>query len=167
MKAIRVAKVTLNIATGADPGKNDRALELSKRLTGKTPVKTLSGRKARTFRVRRGLPIGVKVTLRGDEAVAFLKKVLVAKENTLKPGNFDGEGNFGFGLTEYLDIPGMKYDPVIGMIGLNVGVTLERPGFRIKRRKIKKSKIGHDHRITKDAAIEFAQKTLGVKVEEE
>ncbi|HDN01701.1 MAG TPA: 50S ribosomal protein L5, partial [Candidatus Bathyarchaeota archaeon] len=78
--------------------------------------------------------------------------------------SFDKNGNFGFGIEEHIDIPGMKYDPEIGIYGMNVYVTLERPGYRVKRRRIKKHKIGPKHRITRDEAIIFAEEVLGFKV---
>jgi large subunit ribosomal protein L5 len=165
MKGIKVGKVTLNIACGESGEKLERAFNLAQRLTGTTPVRTLATRRARTFRIRRGLPIGVKVTMRGQSGVDFLKKVLPAKENKISSKSFDNEGNFAFGISEYLDIPGQKYDPTIGMFGMNVIVSLERPGFRIKRRKLKKSRVGGAHRITKENAIEFITKELGMKVE--
>ncbi len=108
MRQIRVGKVTLNIACGESGEKLERAFQLAQRLTGMTPAKTLASRRARTFRIRKGLPIGVKVTMRDQKGVEFLKKVLLAKENKISERAFDNEGNFAFGISEYLDIPGQK-----------------------------------------------------------
>ena len=74
------------------------------------------------------------------------------------------ENGFSFGINEYINIPEVKYDPKIGIIGLNVSVTLKRPGFRVKKRKLAPAKISSSHRITKENAIEFVEK-LGAKVE--
>ena len=71
---------------------------------------------------------------------------------------------FSFGIPEYIEIPKVKYDPKIGIIGLNVSVTLERPGFRIKRRKLINRKVSRSHKINKEDAIEFAKNKLGVIV---
>lgn len=164
MKSIRIEKVTLSIATGGVPEKVENAFKLAERLTGCKPVRTLASRKARTFRVRRGLPIGVKVTLRNSKGAEFLGKIVEAVDRKVSATSFDNEGNFSFGLKEYIDIPGQKYDPKLGVIGMNVNVSLERPGFRVKRRKMKKSCVSRAHRISKDDAISFAKKDLNLKV---
>ena len=83
------------------------------------------------------------------------------------PNNFDLHGNVSFGIPEYIDIPGVKYDVDIGIIGLEVCITLERPGFRVKRRKQKNAKVGVKHTITQKEAIDFMQKKFKIKVEEE
>ncbi len=164
MRNIRIEKVTLNIGLGKESHTIDNAYALLERMTGKKPVKTLATKKARTFKIGGKRPIGVKVTLRGKEKTEVLKKTLVAVENCLKRTSFDNEGNFGFGVPEYLEIPGEKYDPKIGILGLNVCVTLARPGARVKKRKIRPQKLARSHRISQDEAIGFAEKELGVKV---
>ncbi len=164
MTAIRVSKVTLSISTG-EPGESvEKAYTLAEKLTSQKPVRTLATRKARTFRIRRGLPIGVKVTMRKEKGTLFLKKVLPGIGNRISSYNFDNNGNFSFGIKEYLTIPGQKYDPKLGMIGMNINITLERPGYRIKRRKIKKAKISTLHRISKDESIEYAKNNLNISV---
>ena len=70
-------------------------------------------------------------------------------------------------LSEYIDIPDITYDPDIGIIGLEVCVTLERPGFRIKRRKIMKKKIPTRHKLTKDEAIAFVKKEFNIQIGED
>ena len=92
--------------------------------------------------------------------------MLSAKDNVLKQSQFDSSGNISFGIPEYIDIAGARYDPEIGIMGLQACVTLERPGFRIKRRKLKRS-IRKNHLITKEEAIEFMKKNFKVKLEEE
>ena len=87
---------------------------------------------------------------------------LAAKGNALNKKCFDNQGNFGFGIHEYIDLPGVKYDPALGVKGFDVLVTLERPGFRIKRRKVQGKKVGKNHVIAKSEAIQFIQKKFGV-----
>lgn len=164
MRKIRVAQVVLNIGSGSQVERLERTFVLAQQLTGRTPVRTLATRRARTFRAKRGAPIGVKVTLRGKVAIDFLKKVLPAVDNKIPPTSFDDEGNFAFGIPEYLDIPGMKYNPELGILGMNVIVALDRAGYRVKRRKIARQRLPRNHRITKQEAIEFVQRELGVKV---
>ena len=112
--------------------------------------------------LRPGLPIGAKVTLRKSEAQRILKNLLIAVDNKIKKRSFN-PGNFSFGVEEYIDIPEVKYDPKIGIIGLEVSVTLERPGFRIKRRRLLSKKINAKHVITKEDTITFAKEKFGVE----
>ncbi|RLG17410.1 50S ribosomal protein L5 [Nanoarchaeota archaeon] len=165
MRQIRIEKVTLNIGAGEPGEKVDLMKELLERITGRKVVKTKAKRRIPTWHLRPGLEIGVKVTVRGKDAKELLKKLLAAVGNKLKRSCFDKFGNVNFGVEEYIHIPGMKYDPKIGMQGLNVCVTLERPGYRVKRRKVKRSKIGKKHLITPEEAMEFMRKEFGVVVE--
>lgn len=163
MRKIRIEKVTINIGIGQPGPEVENAKKILERITGKKAVFTKTKRRT-TFGVAKGRNIGVKVTLRKNEANIILKRLLGAKDNKLNEGNFDDNGNFSFGIEEYINIPGVKYDPDVGIIGMDVCVTLERPGYRIKRRSLKRSKIGKRHRITKAEAIEFAKNVLNVEV---
>jgi len=162
MREIRVEKVTLNMGCGTDKNKLDRAKKLLETLSGQKVLTTLS-RKRSTFGVVKGRPIGVKVTLRKERALKFLRGALSAVDNELKESQID-DGNFSIGIKEYIDLPDVQYDPEVGIIGLDVCVTLERPGFRIMRKKIKKSKISKKHKITKTETIEWLKKNFGVKI---
>ncbi|HLC36000.1 MAG TPA: 50S ribosomal protein L5 [archaeon] len=164
MKQIKVEKVTLNMGVG-EPGEPlKKAAEVVKQIAfGAKSVQTLGKVRAPTWGVREGLPIGVKTTLRGKKAIDFLIKAFKARENKLKEKSFDSLGNFGFGIEEYIDIPGVKYDPRLGIMGLDVLVTLERPGYRIKRRK-NSSRISKKHLITKQEAVEFVKQSYGVEI---
>lgn len=164
MKTIRIAKVIVNIGLGKNIKDIEKATTLLERLTNHKPVKTTSSRKARTFGVGKNRTIGTKVTLRGKDKIELLKKLLFALDNELSEKCFDNEGNFGFGLKEYLEIPGMKYDPAIGIMGMNINICLERPGFRLKRRKVAQKKIPRSHRISKEESIEFAKKELDITI---
>lgn len=164
MKNIEVSKVVLNIGLGKNVDRLDSAVLLAERLTGCKPVKTLASRKAKTYKVGKGRVIGVKVTMRDQKALDTLKNLLRAKGNAIKGSSFDDEGNFNFGFEEYLEVPGIKYDPAIGIMGFNISVTLERAGFRIKRRKIQKRKIPLSHRITRDEARDFMKKEFKLEI---
>ncbi|HDN96003.1 MAG TPA: 50S ribosomal protein L5, partial [Thermoplasmatales archaeon] len=65
---------------------------------------------------------------------------------------------------EHTDFEGVKYDPEIGIFGMDVCVTLERKGYRIKRRKRAKTKVPRKHRITREEAMEFVKKEFNVEV---
>jgi large subunit ribosomal protein L5 len=161
MREIRIEKVTVNVGCGGDFDKIERAKKLLEWLTGQKPVVTLS-RKRSTFGIAKGKPVGVKVTLRKKKAEEFLQKVLQAKKNTLSSSQISN-GTFSIGIAEYIELPGVKYQHEIGSLGFDVCVTLERPGFRVKRRKIKKAKINKKHNINKEDVITFL-KERGVNV---
>ncbi|HSG74042.1 MAG TPA: 50S ribosomal protein L5, partial [Nitrosopumilaceae archaeon] len=108
--------------------------------------------------------IGVAVTSRGKDAVALLKRLLEAKGNQLKSSSFDDFGNISFGILEHIDIPGIKYDPKIGILGLDVAVSMTRPGFNIRLRSKHKARIGKSHKITSDEAKEFLSREFGVRI---
>jgi large subunit ribosomal protein L5 len=163
MRRIEIEKVVLNVGCAGDLEKIDRAKKLLEMLTGRTPIVTKSKRRS-TFGISKGKPVGAMVTLRGKEAEDFLKKALYAVENKLKPSQFDSEGNFSFGIKEYIDIQGVKYSHQVGMLGLDVCASLKRPGFRIKYRRIQKRKIPKKHRISKEEAMEWVKNNLGVEI---
>ena len=163
MRAIKVAKVTLNIGAGKNEDLLKKGLILFGRLVPQTPVKTLTHKRIPGWGLRPGLTIGCKVTVR-KQAQQLLQRLLTAKGNQLSPKNFDKQGNFSFGIPEYIDIPGLSYDPDLKIFGLEAAVTLERPGFRVKRRKLHPSYLGKKQSISKDDSINFVQQ-LGVKVE--
>ena len=162
MNEIKVAKITLNIGSGKEESRLKKALKLLQKLAPNNPVKTTAKKRIPGWGLRPGLPIGCKVTIR-DGALELLKRLLVAKDNQLQGSCFDNNGNFSFGIAEYIDIEGLEYDPDLKIIGLEVAVTLERPGYRIKKRKIFPKKIGKNHTINKEEAIIFVE-SLGVEV---
>lgn len=164
MKDIRVDKVTLNIGAGESGARLEKAKSILEKITGKKIFVTIT-KKRTTFGTAKRRPIGVKVTLRGQEAVEFLKNAFKAIRNTLKSSQFDQHGNFSFGIEEYINLPGVKYDPEVGMLGMDVCITVKRPGYRIKQRKIKPKKIGKNHVITKEESIEFVKKNFGVEIQ--
>ena len=163
MKKVRLEKVTLNIGTTTDKEKLERALKLLEKLTGKKPVVTKT-HKRNTFGIAKGRPIGAKITLRGKEAEEMLKKVFSGVDNSIKIKQIN-DGNFSIGVKEYIDLPSANYDPEIGVLGFDCTVTLERPGYRVKRRRLRKAKIGKKHLITKEETVEWI-KSLGVKIVE-
>ena len=167
MKTIRIEKITLNVVAGKDQTRLEKGVLLLKNITGIEPVKTFTNKRIPTWGLRPGLPIGCKITLRKKPAEELLKRLLQAKNNKLKPTQFDSAGNVAFGIHEYVDIPGVAYDPKIKVMGLEVCVTLERPGFRVKRRKIHPQKISKHHQITQHDAITFMQQQFNVMVSEE
>jgi len=163
MRKIKITKITLNIGAGKDEAVLKKGLKLLQKLSPLTPVKTVTQKRIPGWGLRPGLAIGCKVTVRNDTE-DLLQRLLAAKGNTLKEKNFDEKGNFSFGVPEYIDIKGLEYDPDLKIMGLEVAVTLERPGYRVKQRKYLSKSLGKNHIINKEEAIAFV-KQLGVNVE--
>ena len=166
-KSVRIEKITLNIGAGKDQSVLNKGVQLIKHITGISPVKTITNKRIPAWGLRKGLPIGCKLTLRRQKARDMLVQLLRAKDNVLLDKQFDENGNLAFGIHEYIDIPDVKYVPEIGVMGFEVCVTLERVGYRIKRRRIQKKKIPIRHKITKVDAINFMKKEFNVNIEEE
>jgi len=160
MRQIRIEKITLNIGLGST-GNVEDAKKILQQITGKKPV-VIKTKKRSTFGVPKGKEIGVKVTIRRNKE-GLLQRLFDAKDNIIKKSNFDNTGNLSFGIREYIDIPEMEYDPKIGIMGLDVCVTLERPGFSIKRKKLSK-KVGKKHLISKEDAIDFIKNNFNVEI---
>ncbi len=113
----------------------------------------------RSFGIRRNEKIAVHCTVRGAKAEEILEKGLKVKEYELYKANFSDTGNFGFGLQEHIDL-GIKYDPSIGIYGMDFYVVLGRPGYRVAYRKRKKGKIGNQQKVTKDEAMKWFQQKV-------
>ncbi|RLI80240.1 50S ribosomal protein L5 [Archaeoglobales archaeon] len=163
MKEILIDKVVINMGIGESGERHKKALSLLEQLVEQKPTITYSTKTIKNFGIRRGEAIGVKVTLRGEKALRFLKDALTVKENKLKARQI-GNGEFSFGIAEHIDLPRVEYDPDIGIYGMDVCVSLRRRGYRVSRRRRCKSKVGKPHRITKEETIEFL-KNMGVEIE--
>ena len=166
MKQIGIEKLTLNIGAGKDAKLLEKGIKVIKGITGITPVKTITQKRIPGWGLRPGLPIGCKITLRGSDVEKLVPRLLAAKENTLSPKNFDNAGNISFGVPEYIDIEGAEYDPEIGIIGLQVCITLARPGYRVKYRRIRPAKIKHQ-RVKKAEAVEFMKERFKTALAQE
>lgn len=160
MRKINIEKVVLNVGCGTKLNP-EHAKTILERITGLKPVITRTKRRS-TFNVPKNKAIGCKVTVRKN-AMGFVKRLLEARDNLIKPASFDSSGSFSFGIKEYIDIPDMDYDPKIGLIGMDVCITLARPGYSIKRRSLP-GRVGKKHLISKEEAMAFV-KQLGAKVE--
>ncbi len=167
MKRISVEKLTLNIGAGKDTTLLNKGVKLLEQLTGVPPIKTITQKRIPGWGLRPGLPIGCKITLRGKAAEELIPRLLVAKSNKLELRNYDTRGNISFGIPEYIDIEGAKYEPEIGIIGLQVCLTLTRPGYRIKNRRIRPGTVNQHHVINKDEAVKFMAERFNTQIGEE
>ncbi|MDT8781208.1 MAG: 50S ribosomal protein L5 [Candidatus Bathyarchaeota archaeon] len=160
----RIAKVVVNLNVGKSGEPLEKANKVLQEITGHTPVKKRAEKTIRDFGIREGEAIAVVVTLRKQDAIDFLKKIFPVVDNKLARRAFDMRGNFSFGLKEHIDIPGVKYDPEIGIFGMDICVTVNRPGQRVKLRKIQSKPIGSKHVLTPEESIVFIKQTLGVEI---
>jgi len=166
MRRIRLAKVTVHIGVGKSGEALEKAMKVLGEITGQKPCPRQAKKTVKDFGIREGEPIACLTTLRGEKATAFLKKAFDAAGNIIKASSFDNFGNFAFGIKEHIEIPGTRYVPELGIFGMDVVGTLERPGFRVKRRRMRPSSIGKKHRIGRDEAAKFVAETFGIQVSE-
>jgi len=164
MKGVVITKVVINIGAGQAGEHLQRAERVITLLTNRKPVRTYAKATNKDLGVRKGMPIGCKTTLRGPETSEFIKKALWIRSNKLPHYCFDTSGNLSFGVSDYTDFEGMRYDPDIGIFGLDINVVLERKGYRVARRRRKRARVGHSHRVTREEATRFMVETYQVEV---
>lgn len=164
MEQPRIAKVTVNIGVGEGGEKLQKAEKVLAKLTGRKPVRTLGKELNRELGVRPGEPIGCKVTLRGEDAESFVKRALYTRKNKVYAYSFDNQGNLQFGVSDYTNFEGERYDPDIGVFGMDVCITLEKPGHRIKRRRNQSRSVPPVHRVSTEEARGFLTKKFAIEV---
>lgn len=140
------------------------AKKILRDLTGKEPIEAKAKGTNPEWGIREGLSIGALVTIRDEKSKEVLSKLFEAKNKEISADSFDEEGNLSFGIEEHIEIPGMEYDPDIGIHGLDVIITMERPGYRIKKRRIEQRKVPEEHRLTKKESMDFFQREFDVEV---
>ena len=160
----QIEKVVVNLSVGKSGEPLQKAEKVLKELTGQTPCRRHAKKTIRDFGIRKGEPIACMVTLRKKNALNFLNKVLPVIENKLSRKCFDKYGNFAFGIKEHIDIAGVKYNPNVGIFGMDVCVTVGRQGYHIKRRRAKKAKINSKHILTPEESIVFIKDYLGIEI---
>ncbi|MGB9827275.1 MAG: 50S ribosomal protein L5 [Thermosphaera sp.] len=161
----RISKVTVNIGVGAETDKLPKALKVLEELTGAKPVPRRAKKTIKDFNIRKGENIAAIVTLRGDKAREFLRKVFETLGYRLKASYFDDYGNVSVGIKEHIHMPGVRYDPEIGVFGMDVAITIERPGYRgMRRKRCRKRRIPRRHRVSKLEAMVFLKNEFGVEI---
>ncbi len=160
----RIEKVVVNLSVGKSGEPLEKASKVLKELTNQMPVKKKAKKTIRDFGVRQGEPIACVVTLRKEKAVDFLKKVLPVVDNKISRSSFDKQGNFAFGIKEHIEIAGVKYDPDVGIFGMDVCVSMSRAGYRVKTRRKSKAQLGSKHVLTPEESVVFVKETLGVEI---
>ncbi|MHA1350110.1 MAG: 50S ribosomal protein L5, partial [Promethearchaeota archaeon] len=104
------------------------------------------------------------VTVREAAAEKLLKRLLVVNNDKFLRKSFDNYGNFGFGITEHITIPGVEYDNIIGIWGLDVVGRIVRPGMRVKCRRKSRAKVPKHHYVSRIEAQYFLKKNFGVEI---
>ncbi|MHA1303331.1 MAG: 50S ribosomal protein L5 [Candidatus Heimdallarchaeaceae archaeon] len=156
--------VIINACVGESGPRFERAKTILQQITNRVPSERVAKKSVRDFGIRKGEPIAAIVTLREEEAREMLDRCLYAKDYIIKEKAFDSQGNFSFGITEHVDVRDAPFDPMLGTIGFNVVVKLERPGYRLKYRRNKRKRIPKKHLLTKEETMEFVHKEFNVKI---
>ena len=167
MRVPRLEKIVVNIGVGEGGEKLIKAEKVLAMVTGKKPVRTLSKVNNREWTLKPGEPIGCKATLRGEDARKFLKKAIEVRNGIIPWYNFDDAGNLNFGIPDYTDFEGMKYDPDIGIYGMNITAVITRKGAtRLRHRRLLRSKAGGKHPMDREEATAWVAKEFGATVVE-
>ncbi|MDP4758169.1 MAG: 50S ribosomal protein L5 [Sphingorhabdus sp.] len=128
----KIEKITLNMGVGEgsqDKKKVTTALAEMELIAGQKPVVTKAKKSIAGFKLREGMPIGVKVTLRGAQMYEFIDRLVtiamprIRDFRGLNPNSFDGRGNFAMGLKEQIIFPEISYDAIDVVRGMDVIVT--------------------------------------------
>ena len=165
MRRIEVDKVVINMSVGESGEKLAKAEKLLDELAGLKSIKRTAKKTLQPFSIKKNEAIACMVTLRGDRARDFLKRCF-AIQNQLFKSQFDTFGNFSFGIAEHTDF-GIRYDPKVGIYGMDICVSLKRPGYRIKDRKIQKKKLPLKQRINQEDVFAFLEREYGLELLEE
>jgi len=162
--APQIEKVTINIGVGEAGERLKKAESVLKSITGRNPIQTLSKTTNKDWGLRKRMPIGCKVTLRRKEADEFLKEALLTRENKIADYAFDEQGNISFGIPDHTLFKSQKYDPNIGIFGMDVSITMKKPGYRVKHRRIRRRHIPHKHLVKKEETMKFFTNNYNVEV---
>ena len=160
----KIAKITVNIGVGEAGEKLSKAGQVLKNITGQTPIQTLSRTTNKDWSIRDRMPLGCKVTLRGKKADEFLIEALNTRNNKIADYSFDEQGNLSFGIPDHTLFKDQKYDPNIGIFGMDICITMAKPGYRVKHRRINRRKIPHRHRVKREETMEYVSEKFNVEV---
>jgi large subunit ribosomal protein L5 len=164
MRTPHLVKVVVNMGVGEGGERLQKAERVLEAVTGRKPSRTFAKDSVRDWGVRKGGPIGCKVTMRGEEAHAFLKKALWVVNNRVAEWSIDKQGNLSFGIRDHTDFEGQRYDPEVGVFGMDINAVLDRAGMRVRDRRIRPGHIPARHRVSRDEAKEFLRREFNVEV---
>jgi large subunit ribosomal protein L5 len=162
----KIAKITVNIGVGEAGERLGKAETVLKNITGHKSVRTLSKTTNKEWGIRKEMPIGCKVTLRGKDAEQFLIEALKTRDNKMADYSFDDQGNVSFGIPDHTLFKDQKYDPNIGIFGMDICITVEKIGYRIKHRRLDRRKIPHRHQVNREETMAYLAEAFKVEVVE-
>jgi len=165
MRRLRIAKVVVNMSIGKSGEILQNAMKVLQQLTDQKPYTRKAKKTIRDWGIIKGTPIACVGTLRGEKATDFLKKGFDAIRNKLPKSTFDSNGNFSFGIREHIELPGVRYDPNLGIFGMDICVTMERPGYHVKKRRKCKAKVGKRQRITPSDSMNYIKEVFNIELE--
>jgi large subunit ribosomal protein L5 len=131
MQVPRITKIVLNMGVGEAVGDKkimDNAVGDLQKITGQKPVVTKARTSIATFKIRKGYPVGCKVTLRGERMFEFLDRLVsvaiprIRDFRGISARGFDGQGNFNLGVKEQIIFPEIEYDKIDALRGLNITI---------------------------------------------
>ena len=132
MQVPRISKITVNMGVGEAVSEKkvmDAAVADLTKITGQKPLITKSRKAIASFKIRAGLPIGCKVTLRGARMYEFLDRLIsiamprIRDFRGVSPRSFDGQGNYSLGVKEQMIFPEIQYDQVDQVRGMDITIT--------------------------------------------
>ena len=164
MKKPFLEKIVLNIGVGIGGQELEKAVTVLETIAGQKAIKTNSKTNVKEFNLRKGRPIGTKITIRAQNAEKLLKRLLIVNNNKILRKSFDNYGNFGFGITEHISIPGIEYDNTIGIWGLDCVGRVVRPGMRVKSRRKARTKVPKHHYVSREETQYFLKQKFGVEI---
>ena len=166
LRALRVLKAVVNTGVGESGEPLSKAQKVLEMVTHQKPIQTRAHSTNRDFGIRKGQAIGAKVTLRGPTAVEFLGRAFEARDRQLDGDSIDRNGNFSFGIADYTDFAGMKYDPAIGIHGMDIAVEIGRAGYRVRQRRQQARPLPRRMHPSPEETRELLVRAFGVTVVE-
>lgn len=133
MQAPKMTKIVVNMGAGIDEKILEEAVKDMERITGQKPVITSARKSVASFKLRQGMKIGCRVTLRGDRMYHFFDKLCTVALPKLRdfqglsPRSFDGRGNYSLGLKEQLVFPEIDYDSFSRIRGMDITICTTAP----------------------------------------
>ena len=165
MQEIEIEKMVLNC--GGTEDKLEKSIKLLKMIAKDRKIFEIrSTRRIPAFGISPGKKSGCKVTIRDKkEIIELLKRFFAALDNEIKEKQIT-ENHVSFGISEYIEVPGLEYNRDIGILGFEASLVFKRKGKRVKIKKIKKGKYPKKQNVTKKEITDFLIKHLGLEVVE-
>ncbi len=160
----RLDKVVVNLSVGQAGETLQKAAQVLEEMCKQKPNLVGAKKSIKEFNIRKGEKIAAVVTLRGDKAVDFIKRAMVEHDFKILRRSFDNAGNVSWGVKEHINVPGMKYDPNVGIFGFEITCKVVRPGQRVRVRKIRSSRIAKKQYVSRAEAIIFMEENFKAEV---